>query len=1165
MNEHTVNKNRIVENTKILKSLLQERLLFLDGAMGTQIMALKPTIEDYGGPVFENCSEHLLVTHPEWIRDIHRHYLEAGADIIETNSFGSTPLVLAEFGIAGQAYDISRRAAEVAREAVDEFSDKSNPRFVAGAMGPTTKTMSVTGGVTFEDLLDSYRVQASGLIDGGSDLLLIETCQDTLNLKVALIACRDAMKSRDVRLPVMVSVTIEPMGTMLAGQGVEALLASLDHEDLLSVGLNCATGPTFMTDHIRTLSEESRTFISCYPNAGLPDVDGNYNETPEMIAGELRRFVEEGWLNIVGGCCGTTPEYIRAIRQTLGDLPPRPKPQLRPAARLSGIEVLQLDDPNSGLMIVGERTNVIGSRAFKRLIREGDFEQASEIARRQVRSGAHLVDICTADPDGNELESMKSLISLVTRKVKVPIMIDSTDPVVIEEALKRLQGKAIINSVNMEDGEERFEQVVPLARKYGAALVVGCIDDDPHQGMAVTRQRKLEVAQRCHQVLTAKYGVPEEDMVFDPLVFPCATGDENYIGSAIETIEGVRLIREHFPHSGIVLGISNVSFGLPEPGREVLNSVFLNRCVEAGLTMAIVNSEKLVRFSQIPEEELNLAEDLLYNRNSDAVARFADHFRERPSQARVHARPESVDERLRLYILEGSRDGLIEDLDLKRSEASPLDIINGPLMNGMDEVGKLFNANQLIVAEVLQSAEAMKAAVSHLEKFMDKADIETRGRVILATVKGDVHDIGKNLVQIILANNGYLVIDLGIKVPPEKLIESVQELKPDIIGLSGLLVKSAQQMVVTASDLRAAGIDLPILVGGAALSRKFTDTRIQAEYNGPVLYAREAMEGLDLANRLANPSERSSICQERQQVALSAREGDMKKPQPPPRAARTEQAIKHDFTPPAPPDLKRHLLQGVRIEEVWPYINPQMLYGKHLGLRGIVEKLFEQGNEQALRLREQIQFLEDEVLMNGWMEPRGVWRFFRAGSDGDSIVLLDGSGTTEVGRWTFPRQEFGDHLCLSDFVRPVDSGDLESVALFVATCGLGIRDLYTKWRDAGEYLRSHAIQALAVESAEALAEYLHEHIRRMWGFPDPPDLSMKDKLRAHYRGIRVSFGYPACPNLEDQQLIWDLLQPEEIGVELTDGFMMEPEASVSALVFHHPQAKYFSAGEPAEN
>lgn len=1161
LNNQTQSHTR--ESSRKLRHTLNERLLFLDGAMGTQIHALHPTEEDWGGARFENCSEHLLVTHPEWILDIHRHYLDAGADMVETNSFGSMPLVLAEFGIADQAYSISRKAAEVARTAADEFTTRDWPRFVAGSMGPTTKALSITGGVTFDEMADSYAIQARGLIDGGVDTLLLETALDTLNLKAAIVGCRRAMRETDIRVPMMVSVTIESLGTMLAGQGVEALLASLDHVELLSIGLNCATGPAFMTDHIRTLASQSNKFISCYPNAGLPDVDGNYNETPEMVASELRRFAEAGWLNIVGGCCGTTPEYISTLRKELIDVSPR-HPSRHRHARLSGIDVLHLDDPVQGLLIVGERTNVIGSRAFKRMIREGDFDQASEIARRQVRSGAHLIDVCTADPDGDELAGMKELVSLIVKKVKVPIMVDSTDVTVLEEALKLIQGKSIINSVNLEDGEERFERVVPLALEYGAALVVGCIDDDPTQGMAVTRERKLEIAERSHQLLTEKYGVPEEDIVFDPLTFPCATGDVNYIGSAAETIEGIRLIRKRFPRCGAVLGISNVSFGLPEAGREVLNSVFLHRCVEAGLTMAIVNSEKLVRFAKIPQDELALAEDLLFNRKGDAAAAFAAKFRDRQSLAKVHARPESVDERLRLYILEGSRDGLVEDLDLKLKEAAPLDIINGPLMAGMDEVGRLFNTNQLIVAEVLQSAEAMKAAVSHLEQFMDKATLETRGKVLLATVKGDVHDIGKNLVQIIFSNNGYEVIDLGIKVIPERLIEAIRQHKPDVIGLSGLLVKSARQMVVTATDLQAAGIRLPLLVGGAALSKKFTDTRIQPGYESPVLYARDAMEGLDLTNRLTSEEQGEQIREERRKVREQSSHTQPASPPPRASAAGRSRPISQDLTPPVPPDLKRHLLEGISLDQVWPYLNPQMLYGKHLGLRGIVEKLFEQDDPQALHLREQIGHLEDEALAQGWMRPKGVWQFFRAASEGDSVVLLDGSGTNEIQRFTFPRQDFGDRLCLADFVLPAEKGKLDTIALFVVSCGEGVRGLYQSWRENGEFLKSHAIQALAVESAEALAEYLHEQIRKMWGIGDPADLSMKEKLRAHYRGVRVSFGYPACPNLDDQKILWDLLHPEEIGIELTEECMMEPEASVSALVFHHPEARYFSVGEALE-
>src|SRR5262252_7515036 len=663
------------------------------------------------------------------------------------------------------------------------------------------------------------------------------------------------------------------MGTMLAGQGVDALYASLEHLELFSIGLNCATGPEFMTDHLRSLSEIATCLVTVYPNAGLPDDRGRYEETPQSLALKMRRFVEEGWVNAVGGCCGTTPPHIAALARIVqGQTPRRPASTRAPA--VSGIEVLYPADDNRPV-IVGERTNVIGSRRFKELIVEGKFEEAAEVGRAQVRGGGQVLDVCLANPDRDEAADMDRFLTFVTRKVKVPLMIDSTDAAVIELALRQCQGKAIVNSINLEDGLERFDRVVPLLKTYGAAVVVGCIDEDKQQGMAVTAERKLAIAERSWQLLTGNYGVPGRDLIFDALVFPVGTGDANYVGSAVATIEGVRAIKTRFPESKTILGISNVSFGLPPAGREVLNSVFLYHCTKAGLDYAIVNTERLQRYPSIPEEERQLAEDLIYWRGHDPVAAFAAYFREKRAAAPA-AQTLSLDERLARYIVEGSRDGLIDDLNTKLQEAAPLDIVNGPLMRGMDEVGRLFNDNQLIVAEVLQSAEAMKAAVAHLEQFMEKAASATRGTIVLATVKGDVHDIGKNLVDIILSNNGYRVINLGIKIPPEELIAAYHTHKPDAFGLSGLLVKSAQQMVLTAQDLRAAAIEIPLFVGGAALTRKFAATRIAAEYAGLTLYAKDAMEGLDLANRLFSATTRDGLLERirAEQAELSEGAGD---------------------------------------------------------------------------------------------------------------------------------------------------------------------------------------------------------------------------------------------------------------------------------------------------
>ena len=1130
-----------------LRDALGQRILVLDGAMGTMIQEAGLTAADFGGAAYEGCNEHLTLTRPDVIRAIHAAYLEAGADMVSTNTFGCAPYVLGEYGLAERAYELSRAAARLAREV-------AGARFVVGAMGPGTRSISVTRNVTFDEVREAYAVQARGLIDGGVDALLLETQQDTLNVKAAAIGVRHAMRAAGVDRPLMVSGTIEPTGTMLAGQGVEALYVALEHLDLFAIGLNCATGPEFMTDHLRTLSAMATRFVSVYPNAGLPDERGQYAETPASLAFKMRRFVDEGWVNIVGGCCGTTPAHTRALRALVAGRPPR-VPAAREPQAVSGIEVIYPTDDNRPLF-VGERTNVIGSRRFKELIVAGEFEEAAEIGRAQVKNGAQVLDVCLANPDRDEAADMDRFMAQLTRKVKVPLMIDSTDAGVIELALRHCQGKAIVNSINLEDGEERFAKVVPLLRTYGGAVVVGTIDEDKRQGMAVTRARKLAIAERSHDLLTKKYSVPARDLLFDALVFPVGTGDANYIGSAVETIEGIRAIKARFPECKTILGVSNVSFGLPTAGREVLNSVFLYHATKAGLDYAIVNTERLERYPSIPEEERRLAEDLVFGRGADPVAAFAAYFRER-KKAPPAASTLSLDERLARYIVEGSRDGLIDDLNAKLKEAAPLDIVNGPLMRGMDEVGRLFNDNQLIVAEVLQSAEAMKTAVAHLERFMEKAESTTRGTIVLATVKGDVHDIGKNLVEIILSNNGYRVINLGIKVPPEELIAAYRAHKPDAFGLSGLLVKSAQQMVVTAQDLRAAGIDLPLFVGGAALTRKFTATRIAPEYGGVTLYAKDAMDGLDLANQLFSAVTRDGLVERvrAEQAALAASPpsgGEASRLAPAPERPR---ARLEPVPVPTPPDLEPHVLRDVPLPHIYPYLNLQMLYGKHLGLRGLVERLLASGDPKALELHTTVEQLKRDAVAERLLRAHGVYRWFRARAAGDAVIVLDPGGS-ELTRLEFPRQTTGERLCLADYLR--DDVD-DFIALFALTCGQGVRELAAGRKDRGEYVRSHALSALAIECAEAFAEMLHARLRTLWGFPDPPDLPISEKLKGRYRGIRVSFGYPACPNLADQQILFRLLEPETIGLHLTEGFMMDPEASVSALVFHHPAAKYFKA------
>ena len=1147
-----------------LRETLAERILVLDGAMGTLIQAQGLKAADFGGPELEGCNENLVLTRPELIRDIHRSYFAAGADVTETDTFGATPLVLAEYGLEDSALRINARAAELAREAADatEAAD-GRTRWVAGSIGPTTKAISVTGGIEFEPLLETFAVQAEGLIVGGADYLLIETAQDTRNVKAALLGCERAFAKVGRRIPVAISGTIEPMGTMLAGQSVEALATSVEHAELLYLGLNCATGPEFMTDHIRSLAALTAFPVGCVPNAGLPDENGRYLETPAMLARTLRRFAEEGWLNVVGGCCGTTPEHVRAIAEAVRGLAPR-RAHPRRISRLSGVDYLEVGD-DVRPVIVGERTNVIGSRKFKDLIVAEQWEDASEIARAQVKRGAQVIDICLANPDRDELRDVERFLAAVIKKVRVPLMIDSTDDRVVERALTYCQGKAIINSINLEDGEERFQKVVPLARRYGAALIVGCIDE---VGMAVTRQRKLEVAERSHALLTGKYGMAEEDLYFDPLVFPCASGDQQYVGSAVETIEGVRAIKQRFPRSKTVLGISNVSFGLPTSGREVLNSVFLYHCTQAGLDMALVNSEKLERYPSLPEEERRLSEELLFNRGPDPITPFAAHFRERKPPARAMSTL-PLDERLQRYVIEGSRDGLLADLDLALREKKPLEIINGPLMAGMDEVGRLFGKNELIVAEVLQSAEVMKAAVSYLEPHMDKASTATRGKVVLATVKGDVHDIGKNLVEIIFANNGFQVVNLGIKVPPERLVAAVREHRPDILGLSGLLVKSAHQMVATAEDLSRAGVNVPVLVGGAALSRNFVDRSIAPAYSGTVAYAQDAMSGLELAKQIVSPAGLDRLNEELRvrREKLAAETAARPAPVPSAPAARSHE-VRILESVPTPPDWERHVLSNTPLEQIWRFINPLMLYGRHFGVKGSAARALDtpaesrladtEDGRKALALKATLDALKDEV-KGGGMEARAVFRFFKAGSEGNRLVLFDGNTGAEVTAFDLPRQARPGGVCLADLVRPLENGrPTDNVCLFVVTAGKGIRELSERYKAAGDFLKMHGVQALALETAEAYAELLHSRIRSMWGTPDRPDLTMLERFRAEYPGKRYSFGYPACPRLEDQHQLFSVLRPEDIGVTLTDGCMMEPEASVSALAFHHPDAFYFS-------
>jgi len=1123
---------------------MKNHILIMDGAMGTMLQEANLTATDFGGKQYEGCNDYLNLTAPTVIASVHRAYFEAGADIVCTNTFGATKVVLDDYQLEKHAYEVNKCGAFVAACVAKEFSTEEWPRYIAGSIGPTTKMLSLTGGITWDELVVNFEEQALGLIDGGVDFFLIETAQDTLNVKAAYLGIKQAQQKRDIVLPLMISGTIEANGSTLSGQNIEALYISLAHMNPFAIGLNCATGPGGMTDHMRTLSAIASCGVSCYPNAGLPDEHGCYNESPETLALKLAKFATEGWLNIVGGCCGTTPDHIAAIRCALTDIKPRVFSSSTLHA-ISGLEPLIYDDP-AGMrpILVGERTNVIGSRKFKNLIRDGQFEFAADLARKQVAKGAQVIDVCLSDAESNERTNMEAFIKVLVHRVKVPLMIDTLDSQVAEIALKHSQGKCIINSINLESGQQRFFEVAQLIKRYGAAVVVGTIDEEK---MAITAADKLQVAKRAYDLLTVKYGIMATDIIFDPLVFPVGTGDEAYLKAAKETIEGIRLLKKAFPKTQTIIGLSNISFGLPPVGREVLNAVFLHHCVKAGLDYAIVNTEKLKRFATISEVEVQLANQLLFETSDKTLAAFADFYRDKHLVVNDQTSPKlTLEERFIQYVVTGTKNGLTEDLALAQKQyETPLAIVNGPLMAGMMKVGELFNDNQLIVAEVLQSASVMKAAVSYLETQMVVGQATaTKGKFLLATVKGDVHDIGKNLVEIILSNNGYDVIDLGIKVESQAIINAISEHKPDVVGLSGLLVKSAEQMIITASDMKAAEITTPIIVGGAALSQKFAE-KIATAYDGVVLYAKDAMHGLELTNQLI--SAKGEIKQPPKltvkhlfEVAtttklLANEQNDDAKEVP---------IINQAFCTIIPKNLNRQLIE-VTPSQLYPYLNHQRLYHYHLGVK--------QGDSAK---KAQLKRVVDRVLAQAdahkWLRPCGVYQFFPAQSKGEQIIVYHPYQPQQILElFEFPRQKKEPYLCLADYIKSVDSKEMDYMGFFVVTSGITFTEQAERFRSNGDYLESHVLNALALEVAEGMATYVHEKMRTALA-------------TSPQQGKRFSFGYPACPDLALQAQLFNLLQPETIGVTLTDSYMMQPTASVSGLVFAHTETNN-RAGEMAHD
>ena len=1140
----------------------KNKITIIDGAMGTSIQNLNLKSSDFNGDEYEGCNEYLNITSPQNIELVHKSFIDVGADIIETNSFGGTPMVLDEYGLSDKAEEINYMASKIAKG----IANKSSDILVAGSMGPTTKLLGLTqiktADITFDYLVENYRIQARGLIDGGADFLLIETSQDILNVKAAIEGINSAKSDlSNNSIPFAVQCTIENMGTTLSGQDIETFYLSIRHHDMLWVGMNCATGPKFMREHLRTLNQISTHPIALIPNAGLPDETGMYNESPIEFSKTIKEYIDYGWVNIIGGCCGTEPEHINELKNITKNITPVfdfdfNTNKMKSSHYTTGLETLYVDEDTKPIL-VGERTNVLGSRKFKRLIENDDFDQASEIGKLQINSGANVLDVCLQNTDRNEIDDIKIFLEKLTAKIKAPIMIDSTDPEVIKESLKLCPGKIIINSINLEDGEDKFQDIIPHAKNFGASIIIGCIDEDKEQAQAITRQRKLEIAKRSYDLLVNKYQFPGNHIIFDPLTFPIGTGDMNYMDSAKETIEGIRLINEQLPLAKTILGISNVSFGLPSNGREVLNSVMLNHCLNAGLDYAIVNTQSLKRFNSLSKDEVEFSNNLIYKNSQNSLDIFVDHFRTTPKKV-ITKKNIPWDEFLTESIITGSKNEIIQNLDKGLIEKKPLEIINGPLMKGMDVVSELFGNNELIVAEVLQSAEVMKASVTHLEKFMEKSDTYNKGTVILATVKGDVHDIGKNLVDIILSNNGYKIINLGIKITSQELIQSYKEHKPDFIGLSGLLVKSAQMMVETVEDLNKEQISVPILVGGAALTEKFTYLNILPSYKNSVIYATDAMAGLNIVNTINDIEKKDALFENIDNKIKSFKDNIIANKIKTNKNISSKPITKLSTISnvPQPPDLKTNTLE-LPLEDVWNLINPVMLFNRHLGYRGNFTNDLNENKEKAINLNNSVKNVKKLLLDSNDFSANVVYKFFKAQSDNDDIVLFE-SGN-EIERFKFGRQSGKDQLCLSDYLNPIDSETDDYISMFVTTFGPNIRELSEFYSNKGEFLISHIILSLALETAESAAEYIHKKIREMWGISDPVNIANSDIFKAKYIGKRFSFGYPACPRLEDQSKLWKLLHPEEnIGVNLTEEFMMDPEGSVSAIVFHHPEAKYFN-------
>ena len=1155
---------------------VQERVVVYDGAMGTNIQFRNPSVDDFWGK--EGCNELLVLSRPDIISDIHAAFYKVGCDVVETNTFGSTRIVLAEYQLEDKVAELNIVAAQLAKKVAADFSTPDRPRYVAGSIGPTTKLPSL-GHIGFDAMSASYLEQMLALIEGGVDILLIETCQDILQTKAALVAAFEARRQSGKQIPIQVQVTLEATGTMLLGTEIGAALTTLEVFDVDAIGLNCATGPAEMNDAVRYLSVNSQKAISVLPNAGLPQNEGGravYKLQPAELASFHKHFVQDYGVRIVGGCCGTTPEHLKAVVDAVSGIEPARREVKANAAAASAYSSVPLDLEPKPLIVAEEMNTTTRVEHFKNLVRSNNYDGILTLAKKLVSEGSHMLDLCCAIVGEDEKAYMSSVLEKIATRVPAPVLVDSTEADVIEEALKRIPGKPIINSINLEDGEKRTSLVLPMAKKYGAAVIALTIDED---GMALTADKKVAIAKRIFDLAVNKYGMRPEDLIFDALTLPISTGQEDYRTAGIETLNAIKRIKQELPQVKTLLGVSNISFGLNTYARRVLNSVFMHGAVENGLDIAIVNYSKIYPLYKIPEVEVELARKLIFYDKSqgDPLQKYMGHFDAMRGQQQVvqtaHVDSLSVEDKLKFCIIQGEKtigDGaqkqtLEQVLETALSNYSPLELINTVLLDGMRTVGDLFGARKMQLPSVLDSASVMKAAVAYLEPKMEKVEGSQKGTLVLATVKGDVHDIGKNLVDIILSNNGYKVVNLGIKQPANTIIDAAVEHKADAIGLSGLLVKSTLEMKYVIQDLELKKLEFPVICGGAALTRKYVEDDLRREYSSAVFYADDAFSGLHYMESLVGEKREEAIEQGRV-VKEFAR-------------AAVATADPGDTTPstvvqPAP-NVPQPPFWGVRVRrdfdlmQLFEYINETALFKNQWQLKTASQQDYARLVEE--KYRPILKGLEEEVLREDWFEPKVVYGFFPCQSEGNDVIVYEpfegaraGSqapaNLKEIQRFTFPRQREGRRLCISDFFLSKGSGRIDVIGLSVVTIGDRASHETQKLFEAGEYTKYLYLHGLSVETAEALAEYMHKVVRAEMGIGAEDAERISDLFHQKYRGSRYSFGYPACPNLEDQTKLFALLKPEEnIGVRLTTGFLLEPEQSTSAIIVHHPSAKYFVA------